>query len=90
VRRTSYAASTGLQWTAPLWDRPKDRLGVGYSFQREVVGNEHVAEAYYNMFLTDHLSVIGNVEWLVTGPNQVTGKTNRDVIIPGVRAVVGF
>jgi len=73
-----------------LWDRPKDRLGVGYSFQREVQGEEQLAEAYYNMFLTDRFSVIGNVEWLFTGPNQVTGKTNRDVVIPGVRAVVGF
>jgi hypothetical protein len=88
--RTFYAASTGLQWTGPLWDRPKDRLGVGYSFQREVQGEEQLAEAYYNMFLTDRFSVIGNVEWLFTGPNQVTGKTNRDVVIPGVRAVVGF
>jgi len=90
VGRTSYAASTGFQWTGPLWDRPRDRLGVGYSFQREVQGEEQLAEAYYNMFLTDRFSVIGNVEWLFTGPNQVTGKTNRDVIIPGVRAVVGF
>ena len=88
--RTFYAASTGLQWTGPLWDRPRDRLGVGYSFQREVLGQEQVAEAYYNMFLTDHLSVIGNVEWLISGPNQVTHKTNHDVVIPGVRATVGF
>lgn len=90
VRFTSYAASAGLRWTAPLWTRPKDRLGVGYSFQREAPGDEHVAEAYYNLFLTDHLAVIGNTEWLVTGPNQVTGKTNRDIIIPGVRAIVTF
>jgi hypothetical protein len=55
-----------------------------------VPGEEHLAEAYYNLFLTDHFSVIGNVEWLFTGPNQVTGKTNHDVIIPGVRAVLGF
>jgi hypothetical protein len=88
--QTFYAASTGLQWTGPLWNRPKDRFGVGYSYQREVEGYEQVAEAYYNMFLTDHLSIIGNVEWLITGPNQVTHKTNHDVIIPGVRATVGF
>ena len=49
-----------------------------------------VAEAYYNLFLTDHLAVIGNVEWLITGPNLVTGKTNHDVVIPGIRATVGF
>jgi len=90
VSRTSYAASTGLQWTGPLWDRPRDRLGVGYSFQREAPGDEHLVEAYYNLFLTDRLSVIGNLECLVSGPNQVTGKRNHDVFIPGVRAVVGF
>jgi hypothetical protein len=90
VSRTSYAASTGLQWTGPLWDRPRDRLGVGYSFQREVPGDEHLVEAYYNLFLTERLSVIGNLECLVSGPNQVTGKRNHDVFIPGVRAVVGF
>jgi hypothetical protein len=88
--RKNYAASAGLQWAGPLWDRPRDRLGVGYSFQREVLDDEHVAEAYYNVFLTDHLSVIGNVEWLISGPNQVTGKTNHNVLIPGLRAVVGF
>jgi hypothetical protein len=90
VSRTSYAVSTGIQLASLLAERPRDRLGVGYSFQREVAGEEHVAEAYYNLFLTDHLSVIGNLQWLFTGPNQVSGQTNRDVIIPGVRAVVGF
>jgi hypothetical protein len=88
--RTSYAASTGMQWTAPLVARPRDRLGAGYSFQREAAGDEHLVEVYYNLFLTDHLSVIGNVEWLISGPNQETGQTNRHVVIPGVRAVVGF
>jgi hypothetical protein len=55
-----------------------------------VQGEEQVAEAYYNLFLTGHFSVIGNVEWLIHGPNQVTGKTNNNVVIPGVRAIVGF
>jgi hypothetical protein len=90
VSRTSYAVSTGVWMHSPLVQRPKDRLGVGYSFQRETAGHEHLGEAYYNLFLTDHLAVIGNVEWIFSGPNQVTGETNRNVIIPGVRAVVGF
>jgi hypothetical protein len=88
--RTLFAASGGFQWTGPIWDRSRDRLGMGYSYQREVQGEEQVAEAYYNLFLTDHFSVIGNVEWLIHGPNQVTGKTNNNVVIPGVRAIVGF
>ncbi len=90
VSLTSYAASTGIRLTSPPFGRPKDRLGVGYSFQREASGDEHLAEVYYNLFLTDHFSIIGNVEWLISGPNQVTDTTNRDVIIPGLRAVVAF
>ena len=90
VHRTFYAASAGLRWTGPLWNRPRDRLGAGYSFQREVPGDEQVAEVYYNLFLTDHLWVIGNVEWLIHGPNQVTGRTNTNVVIPGLRATVVF
>jgi carbohydrate-selective porin OprB len=90
MSRTFYAASAGLRWTGPLWNRPRDRMGVGYSFQRDVPGDEQVTEVYYNLFLTDHLSVIGNVEWLIHGPNQVTGRTNNNVVIPGIRAVVVF
>ncbi len=90
VSQTSYAASTGLRLTSPWWSRPRDRLGLGYSFQSEPVGNEHLVEVYYNLFLTDRLSFIGNVEWLISGPNQITGGMNNNVVIPGVRAVVGF
>lgn len=90
ISRTFYAVSGGLRWTGPLWNRPRDRLGVGYSFQRDVPGDEQVTEVYYNLFLTDSLSVIGNVEWLIHGPNQVTGRTNNNVVIPGIRAVVVF
>jgi hypothetical protein len=90
ISRTFFAASGGLRWTGPLWNRPRDRVGIGYSFQRDVPGDEQVLEAYYNLFLTDHFSVIGNVEWLIHGPNQVTGGTNNSVVIPGIRAVVVF
>jgi Carbohydrate-selective porin, OprB family len=90
ISRTFFAASGGLRWTGPLWNRPRDRVGVGYSFQRDVPGDEQVMEAYYNLFLTDHFSVIGNVEWLIHGPNQVTGGVNNNVVIPGIRVVVVF
>jgi len=90
ISRTNFAASGGLRWTGPLWNRPRDRVGVGYSFQRDVPGDEQVMEIYYNLFLTDHFSVIGNVEWLIHGPNQVTGGTNNNVVIPGIRATVVF
>jgi carbohydrate-selective porin OprB len=90
VSLVSYAVSAGFGWTSPLDDRPRDRLGLGYSFQHEAPGNEHFVETYYNLFLTDHLSVIGNVQWLIYGPNQETGRKNRHVVVPGLRAVVGF
>jgi hypothetical protein len=90
ISRTFFATSGGLRWLGPLWTRPRDRVGVGYSFQREVQGDEQVMEVYYNLFLTDFLSVIGNVEWLIHGPNQVSGGANNNVVIPGIRAVVVF
>jgi hypothetical protein len=90
ISRTFFAASGGFRWAGPLWNRPRDRVGVGYSFQRDVPGDEQVMEVYYNLFLTDFLSVIGNVEWLIHGPNQVTGGVNNNVVIPGIRAVVVF
>ena len=90
ISRTFFAASGGLRWTGPLWNRPRDRVGVGYNFMRDVPGDEQVLEAYYNLFLTEHLSVSGNVEWLIHGPNQVTGGVNNNVVIPGVRVVVVF
>jgi carbohydrate-selective porin OprB len=90
ISQTSYAVSTGLQFTSPWASRPRDRLGAGYSFISEPVGDEHLVELYYNLFLTERLSFIGNVEWLISGPNQVTGQTNNNVVVPGVRAVVSF
>jgi len=90
ISRTFFAASGGLRWLGPLWSRPRDRVGVGYNFMRDVPGDEQVMEAYYNMFFTDHLSVSGNVQWLIHGPNQVTGGVNNNVVIPGIRVVVVF
>jgi hypothetical protein len=90
VPQLSSAASTGVQLKSFSWSRPRDRLAVGYSYIWEPVGPEHLVELYYNLFLTDHLSFIGNVEYLIYGPNQVTGLKNQNVVVPGVRAVVGF
>ena len=65
-------------------------MGVGYSFQREMEGDEQVTEVDHNLFLTDYLSVIGNVEWLIHEPNQVSGGVNNNVVISGIRAIVVF
>lgn len=88
-RPTSWAWSAGLQFTAP-WLGGNDTVGVGYSQQREADGRERVAEAYYRFVLTDWLSVIANVQWVLSGPNQVTGGEHRNLVVPGLRALVQF
>jgi hypothetical protein len=49
-----------------------------------------VGEVYYNVSLAACCSVIANVEWIFSGPNQATDGRNRDVIVPGLRAVIRF
>jgi hypothetical protein len=90
IPQLSSAASGGLQFRAPWLSRPRDRIGAGYSYQWEPIGSEQLAEFYYNFFLTERLSLIANLQWLISGPNQVTGGFNNNVVIPGLRAVVGF
>ena len=41
--------------------------------QWEPIGSEQLAEFYYNLFLTDRLSLIANLQWLISGPNLETG-----------------
>jgi high affinity Mn2+ porin len=87
---TSRAWSTGVQVTPTWLDRGKDRFGVGYGFQREPAGREEVVETYYTLVLADWLSMTADLQWVVSGPNQVSGRRNRDVVIPGLRAVYQF
>jgi hypothetical protein len=88
--RTSYAWSAGAQVT-PTWiTRPHDRVGLGYSEQREAGGRERMLETYYRLSAGVHLIVVANLQWVLAGPHQVTGRTNRNLVVPGVRAVVLF
>jgi len=87
---TSHAWSTGVQITPTWLGRPHDRFGAGYSAQREPAGRERVVETYYNLALADWLFLIADVQWLISGPNQVTGGTNRNVVVPGLRALLLF
>jgi hypothetical protein len=87
---TSHAWSAGVQHSPSWLDRTKDLTGVGFSVQREVGGYEYTSEIYYNLSLAGCCSVIANIEWILSGPNQVTGRRNRDVIVPGLRAVTVF
>jgi hypothetical protein len=85
---TAHAWSAGVQHTPTWLGRPRDLTGIGYSFQHESPGREHAAEAYYNVALATWCTVIANVQWIFSGPNQVTGGRNRDVIVPGVRMLL--
>lgn len=87
---TSYAWSGGFQVTPSWLGRPGDRLGAAFSVQRETAGREDVFETYYRASVTETLSLIASVQWLLSGPNQVTGATNRNVVIPGLRALFLF
>ncbi len=87
---TSHAWSAGVQHTPAWLGRGRDLVGAGYGFQREPAGRERVAEAYYNASLAACCSLIANVEWIFSGPNQVTGRRNRDVAVPGLRALIVF
>lgn len=40
--------------------------------------------------LAECCSLIANVEWIVEGPNQITGRRNHNVVVPGLRAVILF
>jgi len=85
---TSHAWSAGVQHTPSWLGRAKDLVGAGYAFVRQPQGREQVAEVYYNVSLADCCALIANVEWIVSGPNQVSGRRNRDVIVPGLRALI--
>jgi hypothetical protein len=49
-----------------------------------------VAEVYYRFTIADWLSVVANVQWVLSGPNQVTGGENRNLVVPGLRALLQF
>jgi hypothetical protein len=87
---TSHAVSVGVQHT-PTWiGRSKDTIGFAYGFQRRVEGGEHIAETYYHANVRDCCALVANVEWIFKGPNGVSGGRNRDVIVPGLRALIQF
>ncbi len=87
---TARAWSGGVQLTPTWLGREKDRVGIGHSVQWETAGREEAVEVYYTLALADWLLLIGNVQWLPSGPNQVGGGTNRNVVVPGLRALVLF
>jgi len=87
---TSRALSAGVQATPSWLGRANDKAGIGYSIQREPPGEEQLVEAYYTVALANWVFVSANVQWVVSGPNQVTGGTNRHVVVPALRALLLF
>lgn len=87
---TSRALSGGVQLTPSWLGRARDKAGIGYSIQREPAGEEQLVEVYYTLALANWLLVSANVQWVVSGPNQVTGGTNRHVVVPALRALFLF
>ena len=87
---TSTACAGGMQFTPGWWQRAKDRLGVGYTYQREPAGSEKLMEAYWSFAVYKLLWVTADVQWLLSGPNQEQGGQNRHVLVPGVRAALLF
>jgi hypothetical protein len=87
---TSSACAGGMQFTPGWWQRAQDRLGVGYTYQRESAGSEKLMEAYWSFAIYKLLWLTADLQWLISGPNQELGGTNRHVLVPGVRAALLF
>jgi hypothetical protein len=87
---TSSACAGGMQFTPGWWQRAKDRLGVGYTYQREPAGSEKLVEAYWSFAVYKLLWLTADLQWLISGPNQELGGTNRHVVLPSVRAALLF
>jgi hypothetical protein len=80
---TSHAVSLGVQHT-PTWiQRDKDLMGIGYGYQRETDGREHVLEAYYNLTVAECCALIASVEWIF-------GRRERSAVVPGIRGLFLF
>jgi hypothetical protein len=87
---TSRAWSGGLHLAPTSLGRGHDRFGIGYSWQRETAGHEELVEAYYMVSVAEWFRLTPNLQWLLSGPNQVRGGTNHNVVVPGLRALLLF
>jgi hypothetical protein len=84
------AGSVGLAVYAPFRERVRDHAGVGISILNLAAGTEKIVEGYYHLFVTYQFSLIGNVQWLIEGPNQTSGEKNKNVWVPGIRGTINF
>lgn len=85
-----YAWSAGVQMLAPAQAFRRDGAGVAFSRQVAPDGAERVGEGYYRHVFTDRLALSLDLQWLFSGTNAVTGQSQTNVVIPGLRATVDF
>lgn len=84
------AGSVGFAVYGLFRERVRDHAGLGFSRMNTDAGAEKVVEGYYHFFVTHYFSLIGNLQWLIEGPNQASGGENDNLIIPGIRGTVNF
>ena len=77
--------SGGLGFQSPMTFNPLDRWGIGYA-QTEIVSgsNEKLAEGFYNLHLTEHLSLSFLLQYVLES------QTREHYLLPGMRMGVGF
>ena len=86
----AYAWSTGVQMLSPFAESIRDRAGLAFSRQVERQRLESIAEGYYRHVLTDRLWISFDLQWLLSGTNNIAGKESENIFIPGVRTTVNF
>jgi carbohydrate-selective porin OprB len=81
----TYFYSGGLGFQAPFTFNPLDRWGIGYA-QTEIRNgpNEKLAEAFYNLHLTEHLGFSALLQYVLES------QTGEGYILPGMRMAVEF
>lgn len=77
--------SGGLAFQAPYTFNPLDTWGIGYA-QTELFtdATEKTAEAFYNLHMTDHLSLSFLLQYVMES------QTQEKYLVPGLRMKVGF
>jgi len=101
VYEIAYAWSLGFQLAGSLWGRDDDVFGLGYA--RSITGEDYredlrnssirtsaaedTIEAYYNIKVTDHVSISPDIQFA----NDMAGEEVTDTVwILGVRAQLNF
>ena len=94
--RDPHAWSTGVMLHNFLTARRRDRIGIGYSHYVTAEGaglsaeTESVGEAYYSVYLTEHLSLSPIGQFVFHSAGTATGAPQSNVLILGLRTQVYF